>query len=147
MSARPKVRVQSAQRKLRFEVGELARFANAALSECCALPAAQSSLLRDLREIVVTLVSDRKMATLHRQFMGIAGPTDVLTFQHGEIVISVETAAENALRFASSLQAEVELYLVHGLLHLLGFDDRTPPQARAMEEAQEHVLKALRTSA
>ena len=43
-------------------------------------------------EIFVWLISDRRMAHLHRKFLGLSGPTDVLTFQHGEIFISVETA-------------------------------------------------------
>ncbi len=61
------------------------------------------------------------MAALHLQFMNIAGPTDVLTFQHGEIVISVETAQENAVRFGHEVEAEIRLYLVHGYPPFVGF--------------------------
>ena len=49
---------------------------------------------------------------------GLAGPTDVLTFRHGEIVISVETATRQAKVFRSSLAGEIRLYLLHGSLHL-----------------------------
>jgi len=84
------------------------------------------------------------MAALHQEFMNIPGPTDVLTFQHGEIVVSVETAQQNAERFATSAADEIKLYVIHGLLHLLGFDDRTREEARVMEAVQAEVLRAVR---
>ncbi len=146
MSALPTIRVRSAQRKLRVAMKELELFAKRAFPECCRLPAATLDQIRDLREIDVILVSDRRMAALHRQFMNIAGPTDVLTFQHGEIVVSVETAQENAARFGVAVEDEIRLYVVHGFLHLLGYDDQTARGARAMESAQQRVLKAVRAS-
>jgi probable rRNA maturation factor len=74
----------------------------------------------DAEEVTIVLVSDRRMAALHKQFMDIDGPTDVLTFQHGEIFISVETAEQNAAEFSTSVDEEIRLYIVHGLLHLRG---------------------------
>ena len=67
------------------------------------------------------LISDRRICQLHRQFLGQRGPTDVLTFRHGEIFISVETAKRHARAFANPLVRELQLYIVHGLLHLHGF--------------------------
>lgn len=81
------------------------------------------------------------MALLHRKFLGLAGPTDVLTFQHGEIFISAETARRHARAFGNSLMRELKLCIVHGLLHLHGFDDRTPTEARRMKTAQEKILR------
>ena len=81
------------------------------------------------------------MAMLHRKFLGQLGPTDVLTFQHGEIFISVETARRNARAFGNSLMRELKRYIVHGLLHLHGFDDQTPSGARRMKTAQEKILR------
>lgn len=135
----PVLRVRNAQRKLRVDIGKLQQFGTCALRHCLELPAAQAL---ELREITVVLVSDRRIAALHKKFMRIVGPTDVLTFQHGEIVMSVETAQQNAERFSTSKEEEIRLYLVHGLLHLLGFDDQTPEQARAMESAQRRILLA-----
>jgi len=80
------------------------------------------------------------MARLHRQFLGQAGPTDVLTFQHGEIFISVETAKRHGRKFGNSLIGELQLYIVHGLLHLHGFNDRTPGEAREMARIQKKIL-------
>ena len=80
------------------------------------------------------------MSRLHREFLSQTGPTDVLTFHHGEIFISVEMAKRQARVFGNSLVRELQLYIVHGLLHLHGFDDRTPAEARKMEEIQEKIL-------
>jgi probable rRNA maturation factor len=93
-----------------------------------------------LPEISVWLISDRRMSRLHRQFLGQKGPTDVLTFQHGEIFISVEMAKQYAHAFGNSLLRELQLYIVHGLLHLHGFDDRTQHGALKMEKMQAKIL-------
>jgi probable rRNA maturation factor len=82
------------------------------------------------------------MSRLHRQFLGQSGPTDVLTFHHGEIFVSAETAKRHALVFGNPLVGELQLYIVHGLLHLHGFDDRTPTEARKMNSTQERILRA-----
>ena len=72
--------------------------------------------------------------------MNESGPTDVITFQHGEIFISAETARRNAQRFGNALARELRLYVVHGLLHLHGFDDRDESNARKMEIVQRRIL-------
>jgi len=82
------------------------------------------------------------MARLHRQFLKKPGPTDVLTFEHGEIFVSVEMARDQARSFGSSLGKEVRLYVVHGLLHLHGFDDREQVEARRMARMERQILAA-----
>ncbi len=129
------ITVRNLQRKVRTDCRALQQFAERALEK---IPN------HSLGEIDVLLISDRRMAALHRQFMNITGPTDVITFQHGEIFISVETAKRNARRFRSSIENEMKLYLVHGLLHLGGFDDKTAADARKMEKAQARIIKATR---
>ncbi len=137
------IQLRNAQRAVAVDARELERFAQLVFPHCCESPSARLDLVDALPEISVVLVSDRRIATLHRQFMQIAGPTDVLTFQHGEIVISAETARENAERFGVSIEEELRLYIVHGFLHLLGFDDRTAKDARQMETAQAGVLRRM----
>lgn len=83
------------------------------------------------------------MASLNRRFTHHSGSTDVLTFQHGEIFISVEMAWRNSRVFGNSLTAELRLCIVHGLLHLHGFDDQTEAEAREIEKAQKKVLRAV----
>jgi probable rRNA maturation factor len=93
--------------------------------------------------VSVVLVSDRRMAELHRRFLNEAGPTDVITFQHGEIVISAETARRQARAFQTSLDHEIRLYIAHGLLHLCGYDDQTRAGAAQMQRLQEKLVASL----
>jgi probable rRNA maturation factor len=139
--ARPQISVRNLQRKLRINVVTLETFAVKAMRCCLSTHKAKGTELARLRNIFVSLISDRRMAQLHQQFLGQLGPTDVLTFQHGEIFISVETAGRNAGRFGNLLARELQLYIVHGLLHLHGFDDRTQSGARKMKKAQEKILR------
>lgn len=64
-----------------------------------------------------------------------------MTFQHGEIFISVDTARRHAHAFENSLLRELKLYIAHGLLHLHGFDDETPSESHKMKAAQEKILR------
>ena len=138
----PSISVRNLQRKIRVNVAELQSFAAKAIRRSLQLHNQKETDLRKLREIFILLVSDRRMALLHRRFMHQAGATDVLTFQHGEIFIRVETAQRNAAAFGNSLSKELRLYVVHGLLHLHGFDDRTQDGARKMEAAQTRLLRS-----
>jgi len=137
----PAIRVANRQRKVRVDPAALEEFAKRALRRCLRFHRNRPTELTKLRELFVWLVSDRRIAQLHRQFLGQSGPTDVLTFQHGEIFISVETAKRHAWEFGSSLQRELCLYIVHGLLHLHGFDDKTRRAARKMAKTQQEILR------
>jgi probable rRNA maturation factor len=138
----PCVTVHNLQRKISVNVAELEKFAGNAVQHSLQLHPRERTDLRKLSEIFIWLVSDRRMALLHRKFLGQSGPTDVLTFQHGEIFISVETAQRHARAFGNSLLRELKLYIVHGLLHLHRFDDQTPSKAHKMKAAQEKILRA-----
>jgi probable rRNA maturation factor len=135
------VSVRNLQRKIPVNIAELENFAAAAIRCCLRLPRRQRTELSKLRAVFVWLISDRRMASLHRKFMHQRGPTDVLTFQHGEIFISVETAKRHARAFRNSLASELRLYIAHGLLHLHGFDDRTPAAARKMKAMQKKIVR------
>jgi len=142
----PPIEVRNVQRTIRVSTDRLQRFANTA----CALvwkhkrPRAE---ITSVPEITVLIVSDRRMAALHKEFCGLAGPTDVLTFQHGEIVISAERAVRQARIFHSDLMAEIQLYLLHGLLHLAGFDDLTANRRMQMHRLQKKLLAIILRSA
>jgi len=139
-----RVTVQNLQRKIRVNAPRLQRFAQKAAELCLRLQLKRSSDLEKLHDVSVLIVSDRRMAALHRRFMNQAGPTDVLTFEHGEIFVSADTATRNAVQFGNQLSAELRLYIVHGLLHLHGFDDRDPANARKMRTAERTFLRKLR---
>jgi probable rRNA maturation factor len=137
----PQIRVRNLQRRISLNAAGLEKFAAKAVLCCLERHKRKETELSRLRNVFVWLVSDRRMSWLHRQFLGQTGPTDVLTFQHGEIFISVATAERHARAFGNSLMRELQLYIVHGLLHLNGFDDRTQPGARRMEKMQAKILR------
>ena len=137
----PKIRVRNLQRKISVNVAELEKFAGNAAQNSLQLHQRDRTDLRKLSEIFILLISDRRMALLHREFLGQSGSTDVLTFQHGEIFISVDTARRHARAFGSSLVRELKLYIVHGLLHLHRYDDQKPSEAHKMKAAQEKILR------
>jgi len=107
-------------------------------------------------ELSLSLVDDREIAELNRGHRGIAGPTDVLSFsllegecaEHrgpllGDVVIGIETAARQARERHRSLDEEVARLMIHGVLHLLGYDHEEPDAARAMRAEERRIWRAL----
>lgn len=136
----PRIAVSNRQRKLALDREGLEDFARRALTLCAR---ELGNRLTNLDEVNVVFISDRRMSELHQRFLRVAGPTDVITFQHGEIFISVETAQRQAQMQSTTLPYELRLYLVHGLLHLHGFDDREENDRAAMAARQERIVAAL----
>lgn len=128
------------QRKVRIDLAWLKRLAPLLVEAVLPHVAKEDSPLPFLSEVEVTFVSDATIARVHRDFMNIPGATDVITFAHGEIIISPETALENAAHYGRSLDEELARYLIHGLLHLSGYEDQTPAEAKAMHALQERLL-------
>ena len=138
----PQIFVRNLQRRMAVDRNALETFAKRAMQLCKALPRSGTSALSSLRKIYVLVVSDRKISDLHRRFMQTSGPTDVITFEHGELFISAETARRQAKIFGTTFERELCLYIVHGLLHLHGFDDKTSTDAREMKRIQERILSS-----
>lgn len=101
------------------------------------------SALEDLPELSIALVDDARMADLHECFSGVPGPTDVLTFHHGEVVVSVDTARSYAAANGLNEHEEVCRYIVHGLLHLHGYDDLSEEKRATMHDLQERLLAQM----
>lgn len=120
----------------------------AAVVRACPMVAAvgrRGAVLTRLPEISFVLVSDARIAALHGEFLGDPAPTDVITFRHGEVVISAETARREARRRGLRLPGEIARYAVHGLLHLAGWSDGDGRAAAEMHSVQEKILRrALR---
>ena len=133
-----RVRVLNRQRKREVSVKQLLTFAQQLVPLVLNIARAEIP-----EEILVVLVSDRKIAAIHQQFMGVAGPTDVITFQHGEIVVSVETAARQAMEYESDLLHELRLYIAHGFLHLAGYDDHSEEGFREMSKVQSELVAKI----
>ena len=109
-------------------------------------------------ELNISLVSLDEIADLHLKWMDEAGPTDVLSFPMdeiklgesgpgilGDIVLSPEYAKEGARKAGSSLDEELQLLAVHGLLHLLGLDHRESLAEKAMFALQGEILGEWRS--
>lgn len=130
---------------LGLDLDRLVQIAVHAYPACLAAARPPHNVLTDLTEIEVTLLSDPEIAAVHGEFLGDPTPTDVITFHHGEILISLDTAARQAAQHTFSPSDEVALYLIHGLLHLAGWDDHEPTEAAAMANLQHTLLSAALT--
>jgi|SRR5690348_1416555 len=138
-----RVSVRNLQRKIPVNVAALERFAGNAVERCLQLQKRKRTKLRKLNALAIWLISDRRISKLHLQIFGDSDPTDVITLHHGELFISVETARRNARTFCNSLVSEIKFCIVHGFLHLHGFDDRTPADGRKMKKTQEKILRGM----
>ncbi len=127
-------------------LGDLEDAGRRAVPQVLRLATHTNTPLAGLEEIEVSLVDDRSIADVHLRFMDIAGATDVITFDHGEILISVETARRQAREFGHDFQSELMLYIIHGLLHLAGHEDASEKGRATMNELQESVLKQVWSS-
>ena len=103
----------------------------------------EGSALSLLGEIEVSLIDDATIADVHQRFMDIPEATDVITFDHGEIHISVETARRQAEEYFHDLEAEIMLYILHGLLHLAGHEDATESGQQKMDMHQTEILSLV----
>jgi probable rRNA maturation factor len=100
----------------------------------------------------VLVVDDSRMIEFHRRHSGIASTTDVLTFelrQHPsdpievDLVICADEASRRAAELNHSIERELLLYCVHGLLHCLGYDDHDEPNWRRMHAREDEILAAI----
>jgi probable rRNA maturation factor len=103
----------------------------------------EGNSLQHLATLEVALVDDETSERVHIDFMNIEGPTDVITFHHGEIVIGIEVAKRQSEEYGEPLGREILRYFVHGLLHLSGHEDADEAEQKAMEVAQERIVETL----
>ena len=120
----------------------------------------KSVLLKSMRvlrlkkcEVSLSLVGDRTIRRLNREYKGIDRPTDVLSFQQsrkafphetlGDIIISVTTARKQARKEKHTLSAECSMLAIHGLLHLMGYDHAKAEEAKKMFRLQNKLLRKV----
>jgi probable rRNA maturation factor len=103
-------------------------------------------------QISVAMVGDEQIADLNKRHLGHEGPSDVITFDlrdhpgqpiEGEIVVSVDTARREGEKRGHGTEAELSLYVVHGVLHLIGYDDREHGDAARMHQKEDEILSSL----
>jgi probable rRNA maturation factor len=129
-----------------FPQNLLERAANAALAH-------ESESLES--ELSIVLTDDARLQQLNRDYLGIDAPTDVLSFPAsetdpetgaryiGDILISMPRAQAQAETAGHPLESEVQLLVVHGVLHLLGHDHAQPEEKARMWTAQAEILETL----
>lgn len=129
---------------------ELVPLEYARLKECARTVLAGENV----RETKVSLafVDDATIAGLNKRFLDHDGPTDVITFPlsgrgakklEGEVVIGVEVARREAADRGHDVNTELCLYVIHGVLHLCGYDDQSPRAAAAMRQKEREYLRQL----
>ena len=127
------------------QLNELAERARQALPACLANPAPAESgspaLLGELPLVEISIITDEAIAAVHADFMDDPTPTDVITFHHGEILISADTAQARANELGQPVLRELLLYVIHGLLHLNGYEDHDEGERRQMHEIQDRILQ------
>ena len=109
-------------------------------------------------ELGISLVGAKEMARVNWQFLQHEGSTDIITFDHsecgvrsaecgvkiyGELFVCVDDAIKQAKEFKTSWQTEVVRYVVHGVLHLLGYDDLKPALRRTMKREENRLVRLL----
>ena len=139
------VHMQSHVRRVTFDQARLDRLARAILS----------SVGEASAELGIMFVGDQRMRSLNRQYRGKDRTTDVLAFAMreaprssagllGDVVIAVPTAARQAKQGQRSLDEELTVLLVHGILHLCGYDhERSEKEARRMHRRERMILRSL----
>jgi probable rRNA maturation factor len=138
------VAIANRQRAVPVSSARLARAARRALA----------AVGRAAGDVDLLVVDDAEIRRLNARHRGVARPTDVLAFPLetpdgavplvGQIVISAETAARQARRLDVPLATELDLLVTHGVLHLVGYDDRDPVEAVLMHRREREILSAAR---
>ena len=131
--------VSNLQRKVRVSPGRIRRTAESALS----------ALGRADRDVHVSVVDDPAIRRLNARYLRSRTTTDVLAFDleapglsrlMGEVIVCADTAKRQARRVGVSVALELDLLVVHGLLHLAGWNDHEPREARLMHEREREIL-------
>lgn len=138
----------------RLDLRLMRKIVAAATAEMQALPRESSTLEC---QVAIFFVGSRKIARLNQEYVGHSGPTDVITFDYdrpevarpdevwlrGDLFICIDEARHQAQEFATTWQSELTRYVIHGLLHLLGYDDREVPDRKAMKHVEGRLLNSV----
>ncbi|MFA4991346.1 MAG: rRNA maturation RNase YbeY [Candidatus Omnitrophota bacterium] len=141
-----RIDIQDLQDKIRLDKKKILRRADVALK----------AMAEDDAELSLVFVDDAYIKDLNRKYRGVDSATDVLAFYLrekkgfnpdnpviGDVVISVETAMREAAARKIPVQKEMDLYLVHGILHLLGYDDEKTGDRKKMRSMEKEILEGI----
>ncbi len=134
--------IRNLQSLVRINQGKLKKKATRILSQL------------NLKKAIVSLVfcDNKFIKKINKKYFGKNSPTDVISFPLkdkfnpsylGEVIISVEEALNNSRIYNTSFEYELTLYIVHGILHLLGYKDYTKREREIMEKKQKEILDSV----
>lgn len=110
------------------------------------------SEVRKLGDVNIIFCSDNYILDVNLKYLEHDYFTDIITFDYcegdvlsGDLFISIDSVRENAMEYGAEFDEEIHRVIVHGLLHLIGYDDHTPEEQKVMREKENYYL-ALRTS-
>jgi len=137
-----KISVHSPQETVPIDRGRMREIARAVL---------EGEDIKDY-EISLAFVDNTTIHRLNKQYLDHDEPTDVLSFPYsganakkleGELIVGAEVANQQASERGHDVQAELALYVIHGLLHLCGYDDKSTGAENEMRERERHYLQRL----
>ena len=139
-----KINIKNQQKKLKINLRNLKNLANKTLLDQGV----------DGKELSILLVDDKNIASLNKQYLNKNYSTDVLAFRMkdgafgymhpeilGDVIVSLETANQRGEELNTGFEQEAGLYLVHGILHLLGFDDTSSKGSNRMKKMQMKIME------
>ena len=100
----------------------------------------------------VCVMNDRQIRAINRLYLGHNSATDVISFNlqerkngamQAEIAVSAQTAARNASKYGNSTKKELLVYIIHGVLHAMGYDDRTETERTIMQKKTDALIEPL----
>jgi len=105
---------------------------------------------KEVGDLNVIFCSDEKLLEINRQFLGHNYYTDIITFDYctddnleGELYISIDTVKANAIEYKQLFSDELHRVIIHGVLHLCGFDDHSNKQKHTMREKENEAITLL----
>lgn len=111
--------------------------------------------IKPTTQVHFCFVNDREIKKWHKDYFYDSSPTDVISFPYrennqkdkidilGDVLISVDTAKRQAKEYGNKLNEELTLYMIHGVLHLLGYDDLAPSKKKVMDKLQFSLLEKV----
>lgn len=105
------------------------------------------SEIKKIGDINIIFCSDNYILDINQRFLNHDYFTDIITFDYcegdclnGDLFISVDSVRENAIEYGEGFERELCRVMVHGILHLIGYDDHTKPQQKQMRSKEEYYL-------
>ncbi|MBI4309419.1 MAG: rRNA maturation RNase YbeY [Candidatus Omnitrophica bacterium] len=130
----PVSKIKSAARRALREFGDTHRNPNSGIQYNF------NSVYGECPQIHIVFVGPKRMRRINAKYLGHDYVTDVIAFDHGEIIVCPQMAVGNARIYGNTVEKEIILYAIHGILHLAGYEDKTPQGVRRMRAKEQEFM-------